>query len=410
MYDFDKVINRRETDSFKWNVKENELPMWVADMDFETAPEIVEAFRERLSLPVFGYGRLPDEWYDAYINWWKKRHGFEMQRDSLLFCSGVVPGITSVIRHFTAPGDEIIMLTPTYNHFYQCIEGNGRRVREVELDDSECQYRVNFERLEHALVNSGAKLMILCNPQNPTGTVWNKEDLNRIGELCADNHTVIISDEIHCDIITPGKEYVPFASVSDVCRENSITFIAPTKVFNLAGLQTAAAYAENSSITKRVRSVFERDELSMPNSFASAAAIAAFTKGEAWLAELNEYIYENKIIVRDFLKSELPQIRLVWGDGTYLLWLDCSSFDMDSRKLVSAIRKTTGLFLMPGSDYGRGGRNFLRMNIACPKSMLTDGLERLKKAVLYIHGKGRSASDEVNGLNDNLDLLDKKSE
>ena len=410
MYDFDKVINRRETDSFKWNVKENELPMWVADMDFEAAPDIVEAFRERLSLPVFGYGRLPDEWYDAYINWWKKRHRFEMKKNSLLFCSGVVPGITSVIRHFTAPGDEIIMLSPTYNHFYQCIEGNGRGVREVELDYSECQYRVNFERLEHTLTESGAKLMILCNPQNPTGTVWDKDDLNRIGELCAEHHTVVISDEIHCDIITPGKEYVPFASASDVCRENSTTFIAPTKAFNLAGLQTAAAYVENSSLKKRVKSAIERDELSMPNSFASTAAIAAFTKGEAWIAELNEYIYENKMIVRDFLNSELPQIKLVWGDGTYLLWLDCSSLDMDSRKLVSAIRKTTGLFLMPGSDYGRGGRNFLRMNIACPKSVLKDGLERLKKAVLYIHGKSGSAFNEGNDLNELPILLDKESE
>ena len=379
-------------------------------MDFEAAPEIVEAFRERLSLPVFGYGRLPDEWYDAYINWWKKRHRFDMKRDSLLFCSGVVPGITSVIRHFTAPGDEIIMLTPTYNHFYQCIEGNGRRVLEVELDYSGCQYRVNFDRLEHALAESGAKLMILCNPQNPTGTVLNKEDLNRIGELCAEHHTVVISDEIHCDIITPGKEYVPFASVSEACRENSITFIAPTKAFNLAGLQTAAAYTENSSLKKRVRSAIERDELSMPNSFAVTVVVAAFTKGEAWLAELNEYIYENKMIVRDFLKSELPQIRLVRGDGTYLLWLDCSSLDMDSRKLVSAIRKTTGLFLMPGSDYGKGGRDFLRMNIACPKSVLKDGLERLKKAVLYIHGKSGSAYDEGNDLNELLILLDKESE
>ena len=307
-----------------------------------------------------------------------------MKKDSLLFCSGVVPGITSVIRHFTSPGDEIIMLTPTYNHFYQCIEGNGRRVLEVELDYAGCQYKVNFERLENALADSGAKLMILCNPQNPTGTVWNNEDLDRIGELCAEHNTVVISDEIHCDIMTPGKEYVPFASVSDACRENSITFIAPTKAFNLAGLQTAAAYSENSSLKNRVRSAIERDEISMPNSFASSAAIAAFTKGEAWLAELNEYIYENKMIVRDFLKIELPQIKLVWGDGTYLLWLDCSSLDMDSRKLVSAIRKTTGLFLMAGRDYGRGGRYFLRMNVACPKSMLTDGLERLKNAILIL--------------------------
>ncbi len=384
MYDFDKVINRRGTDSFKWNVKENELPMWVADMDFEAAPEIVEAFRERLRLPVFGYGRLTGEWYDAYINWWKVRHRFEMKKDGLLFCSGVVPGITSVIRHFTAPGDEIIMLTPTYNHFYQCIEGNGRRVLEAELDYADCQYRVSFSGLENALQDSSAKLMILCNPQNPTGTVWNRDDLNRIGELCAQYHTLVISDEIHCDIITPGKEYVPFASVSDVCRDNSITFIAPTKAFNLAGLQTAAAYTQNSGLKKKVRASFERDELSMPDSFASAAAIAAFTKGEAWLKELNQYIHENKTIVRDYLKSELPQIKLVWGDGTYLLWLDCTSLDMESRKLVSALRRNTGLFVMPGSDYGRGGRNFVRMNVACPKAMLMDGLERLKNGIVML--------------------------
>lgn len=379
MYDFDKIIDRRGTDSFKWDIAENELPMWVADMDFAAAPEIVKAFAERLKHPVFGYGKLPDEWYEAYISWWKKRHHFEMRKDSLIFCLGVVPGITSVIRHFTVPGDNIVMLTPTYNHFYNCIEGNGGKVLEIEMDYDGQAYSIDFEKLENALKNSSANIMIISNPQNPTGNVWNKDDLERIGELCWKYGIVAISDEIHCDIMTPGIEYTPFAAVSDICRNNSITFIAPTKAFNLAGLQTAAAYAENCNLKNKLEKAIEKDEISMPNSFASIAAITAFTKGEAWLNELNEYIYQNKLIVKEYLKTEIPQIKLVWGDGTYLLWLDCSSVNMDSKRLAAEIRKTTGLYLMAGSHYGKGGKNFLRMNIACPKSMLFDGLERLKK-------------------------------
>ena len=378
MYDFDKIIDRRGTDSFKWDIAENELPMWVADMDFAAAPEIVEAFAERLKHPVFGYGKLPNEWYEAYISWWKKRHHFEMRKDNLIFCSGVVPGITSVIRHFTVPGDNIVMLTPTYNHFYNCIDGNGRKVLEVEMDYNGQAYSIDFEKLENALKNSSANIMIISNPQNPTGNVWNKDDLERIGELCWKYGIVVISDEIHCDIMTPGVEYTPFAAVSDICRNNSITFIAPTKAFNLAGLQTAAAYAENCNLKNKLEKAVEKDEISMPNSFASTATIAAFTKGEAWLNELNEYIYQNKLIVKEYLKTEIPQIKLVWGDGTYLLWLDCSSVNMDSKRLAAEIRKTTGLYLMAGSHYGKGGKNFLRMNIACPKLMLFDGLERLK--------------------------------
>ena len=252
MYDFDKIIDRRGTDSFKWDIAENELPMWVADMDFAAAPEIVEAFAERLKHPVFGYGKLPDEWYEAYISWWKKRHHFEMRKDNLIFCSGVVPGITSVIRHFTVPGDNIVMPTPTYNHFYNCIDGNGRKVLEVEMDYNGQAYSIDFEKLENALKNSSANIMIISNPQNPTGNVWNKDDLERIGELCWKYGIVVISDEIHCDIMTPGVEYTPFAAVSDICRNNSITFIAPTKAFNLAGLQTAAAYAENCNLKNKL--------------------------------------------------------------------------------------------------------------------------------------------------------------
>ncbi len=381
MYDFDQIIDRRNTDSIKWDIRDNELPMWVADMDFPAAPEIVEAFCDRLKLPIFGYSKLRDEWFDAYINWWKRFHGMDMNREHLMFCSGVVPAISSVIRHLTAPGDKIILLTPNYNHFYNCIKDNGRQVLEVELLYDRNSYSVNIEHLETAVSEPAVTMMIVCNPQNPTGTIWSSSDLQRIGELCRKHHVTVISDEIHCDIITPGKQYTPFASVSEINKNNSITCIAPTKAFNLAGLQTAALYIPNETIRNKVRSSIEKDEISMPNSFAAVAAIAAFTSGRKWLEELNEYIYKNKLIVKSYLQEEIPQIKLVWGDATYLLWLDCSALKMNSKDLAAQIRKNTGLYIMAGSYYGKGGDSFLRMNVACPKEILLNGLERLKNSV-----------------------------
>ena len=384
MYDFDSVINRRNTDSIKWNVKENELPMWVADMDFPAAPEIINALRDRLRFPVFGYGRPDDQWYDAYINWWKKYHGLEMKRQHLLFCSGVVPAISSIVRHLIEPGDKIVLLTPNYNHFYNCIRDNARLPLEVEMIFDGNRYSIDFYCLEKALSESSAKLMIICNPQNPTGTVWEKHELQKIGELCVKYDTLIVSDEIHCDIITPGMKYVPYSSVSELNRKNSITCIAPTKAFNLAGLHTSALYIPDDNLRKQTDAAINKDEIAMPNSFAAEAARAAFTKGRQWLDELNEYIYHNKQIVMKFLQTELPEIRLLWGDATYLLWLDCSALGMDSKMLSAQIRKCTGLYVMAGSYYGKGGEAFLRMNIACPQTLLLDGLLRLKKAVSVI--------------------------
>ena len=381
MYDFDSIIDRRSTDSFKWDVGENELPMWVADMDFAAAPEIVEAFFERLKHGIFGYCKLNDEWYDAYTEWWKRRHGLEMDRDGLIFASGVVPAILSVVKHLTSPGDRIIMLTPMYNHFYSCISENGRRIEEVELVYNGEGYSIDFDKLKAAMKDSDSHLMIFCNPQNPTGTIWSREEIYRIGELCRRYDITVISDEIHCDIITPGKEYVPFASVSENCRDISITCIAPTKAFNLAGLQSAALYVYQEELRKRVSFAVQRDELSMPNTFASAAAVAAFTKGEAWLSELNEYIYENKKAVNEYLNNELSGIKAGKGDATYLMWLDCTALDIGSRKLSKMIREKSGLYLMSGSHYGKGGNGFLRMNVACPRALLYDGLDRLKAAV-----------------------------
>lgn len=381
MYDFDTITDRRNTDSIKWDIEENELPMWVADMDFKAAPEIIEAFSERLKHPVFGYSMLHDEWYNAYINWWKDYHGIDISKEHLTFCAGVVPAVSSVIRHLTAPGDKVVLLTPNYNHFYNCIMNNDRQVSEVEMIYDSNGYHIDFESLENALSEPDTSMMIVCNPQNPTGNIWNSNDLKEIGEMCKKHNVMVVSDEIHCDIITPGKQYVPFASVSETNKNNSITCIAPTKAFNLAGLQTSALYIPNDDIRRKVHSSIDKDEISMPNSFAAAAAVAAFTKGRKWLDELNEYIYNNKLTVKSFLQKEIPQIKLVWGDATYLLWLDCTALKTESKELAVRIRKNTGLFVMAGSYYGKGGESFLRMNIACPEKLLLDGLERLKNGV-----------------------------
>ena len=380
-YDFNTVINRRNTNSLKWDVAEGELPMWVADMDFTTAPEVQAAIQKRASHGVFGYSVVPDEWYQAYITWWKKRHGFIIQKDWLVFCTGVVPAISSIVRKLTTPAENVLIQTPVYNIFFKSSLNNGRQVLENSLKYSNNQYEIDFEDLEQKLSDPQTSLMILCNPHNPVGKIWDKETLQRIGELCWDHHVVVLSDEIHCDLTDPGAEYIPFASVSDKCRENSITCIAPTKAFNLAGLQTAAVVIPNASLRHKVWRALNTDEVAEPNAFAVNAAIAAFTEGEAWLDDLRKYIFGNKTRTVDFVNENIPQIRVVPSNATYLLWLDCSSMEGFASEIAQHIRNKTGLYLSEGSQYGSGGDNFLRMNIACPRATLEDGLKRLREGI-----------------------------
>lgn len=379
-YNFDEPIDRRNTNSLKWDVFEGELPMWVADMDIRTAPEITEAIIKRAEHGVFGYSVLPEEWYDAYIGWWKNRHGIEYRKDELIFSTGVIPIISSCVRKLTTAGENVLIMTPVYNIFFNCIRNNGRNVSEFPLDYSDGEYSINWEKLEKALAEPQTSLMLLCDPHNPIGKIWDRETLARIGELAYDNGVIVISDEIHCDITDPGCGYVPFAAASEKCRENCVVCVAPTKAFNLAGLQTAAAIVPNARLRHKVWRALNTDEVAEPNAFAAGAAVAAFTKGGEWLDELRGYIYENKTLVREYLSENIPQIRLVPSQATYLLWLDCSELGVDSKKLAAFIRKKTGLFLSNGAQYGNGER-FLRMNIACPKQTVREGLERLKRAV-----------------------------
>jgi cystathionine beta-lyase len=379
MYDFDTPVDRQGTNSLKWDWKKNVLPMWVADMDFRTAPEITAAIAKRVEHGVFGYSGLPREWSDAYINWWDRRHHFKMEKKWLLFCIGVIPAISCSIRALSAPGDFVLVMSPVYNHFFNCIEENGRIALENRMIYADGSYSVDFADLEEKLKDPKCKLMILCNPHNPIGKIWDKETLGKIGDLCAANHVVVISDEIHCDLAVPGTEYIPFASVSDTCRDNSITALAPTKAFNLAGIHTAAVSIPNQQLRQAVKKEFSAVEVASVNAFAVQATITAFTEGENWLNELNAYLAENRRIVTEFLKEELPELTLVAGTATYLLWIDCRKVTEDSEAFADYLCEHAGVFFNAGGSYRGDGQYFLRLNSACPASVLKDGLNRLKE-------------------------------
>lgn len=381
-YGFDKLTDRRGWGSLKWDVPERELPMWVADMDFPTAPEVAAAISDRAAHGIFGYSVIPDEWYDAYIGWWKNRHGLVMNKDELIFCSGVIPAISSIIRRITCPAENVAILTPVYNIFYNCILNNGRRVLECPLTYKNGGYSIDLDELEKALALPQTTLLLMSNPHNPVGKIWERDTLMKIGELCEKYGVTVLSDEIHCDLTDPDKEYLPFASVSDDCRNISITCISPTKAFNLAGIQTSAVFISNKALYDRICRGFNNDEIAEPNAFAVQAAVAAFTKGEKWLDSLRDYLYENKKLTDAFVREELSGVRLVPSEATYLLWLDCTSICAKfGGGLAAFIREKTGLYLSAGEGYGKGGEGFLRLNIACPRVMLKDGLERLKKGI-----------------------------
>ncbi|MCC8150998.1 MAG: pyridoxal phosphate-dependent aminotransferase [Lachnospiraceae bacterium] len=382
-YDFDRIIDRRGTSSLKWEVSENELPMWVADMDFETAPAVREALRKTVDHGIFGYAILPDEWYSSIMRWWKERHGLIIEKEWLIFSTGVIPSISTCVRKLTSPAENVLVQTPVYNMFFNSIVNNGRNVLENPLiyDRETTSYRIDWEDLEEKLANPQTSMMILCNPHNPIGKIWDRETLARIGELCAAHRVTVISDEIHCDLTEPGCDYIPFASVSETCRDNSITCIAPTKAFNIAGLHSSAVIVPEKFLRHKVWRALNTDEAAEPNAFAAAASIAAFTEGGNWLDALRAYISGNRKLVGEFIAREIPQIRLIPSEATYLLWIDCTDVAGDEIDIASFIRKETGLFLSKGSAYGANGKGFLRMNIACPRSVVEDGLKRLKAGI-----------------------------
>ncbi|MDO4272052.1 MAG: MalY/PatB family protein [Eubacteriales bacterium] len=376
---FDEKIDRRNTGSMKWDVAENELPMWVADMDFQTAPEITESMIERAKHGVFGYTVLADEWYQAYQTWWKERHHFVIDREWLIFCTGVVPAISSIVRKVTTVGENVTVMTPVYNIFFNSILNNGRNVLESRLKYDGHGYQIDFDDLEEKLSDPQTTLLILCNPHNPVGKIWDRVTLEKIGVLCSKYHVLVLSDEIHCDLTKPGVDYTPFASVSENCRKNSITCVAPTKAFNLAGIQTAAVIVPDESLRHKVSRGLNTDEVAEPNVFAAIAPVAAFTRGGEWLDALQNYLWENRTFAENYIKREIQGVSAVPAQATYLLWLDCRNLIGSSTDLCRFIRRHSGLYLADGNEY-RNGKGFLRMNLACPREQVEDGLNRLKES------------------------------
>lgn len=383
-YNFDAVTNRRNTGSLKWDVAANEIPMWVADMDFQTAPAVIDAIKKKAELGIFGYNIIPDSWFEAIEDWWKNRHQFTIHKDWLIFTTGVIPAVTCAVKRMTNVGDNVVIQTPIYDIFFHSIENHGRHVLENKLsyDSEKLEYCIDFEDLEKKLAHPLTTLMILCNPHNPVGKIWSKEELAKIGELCKKYHVIVLSDEIHCDITDIGVEYTPFASVSEVCRDSSITCISATKAFNIAGLQTAAVFIPSEEIRNKMERGLNSDEVAEPNSFAIDAVVAAFTKGGEWLDSLREYIECNKQIVKEYLENNLPEIKHVPSQATYLLWLDMGNIVEDTDEICAFIRKETGLYLTAGGQYRGNGARFIRMNVACQKAVVESSLELFKKGIM----------------------------
>lgn len=381
MYDFDTVINRRNSNSLKWDIGENELAMWVADMDFKAAPEITDVLVKRASTGVFGYTIVPQEWTQAIQRWWARRHHFAMQSKWIIFCTGVIPAVTCAVKRMTNHGDNVVVQTPAYGTFFHSIENTGRHVLENPLQYDGTEYQMDWEDLEEKLARPTTTMMIFCNPQNPTGKIWSVEELQRIGELCEQYHVVVLSDEIHCDLTLPGCEYMPYAAASEKCANNSITCISTSKTFNLAGLQSAAVVIPDEAIREKMNRGLNSDEVAEPNAFAIDGVIAAYTQGEAWLDELREYIAANKKTVEQFIAQKLPKLHVIKAEATYLMWIDCGRITDDATEMGSFIRKETGLFLSDGEEFRGNGRQFLRMNVACPREQVMDALARLKKGV-----------------------------
>lgn len=377
-YDFESVIDRKGTNSLKWDFFDDDYPMWVADMDFKVAPAIENAIQKRASHPVYGYTVVPDSLFDAYIGWWKRRYDFEMSKEDMLYATGVMPSISSMIRCLTDVGDNILIQTPVYHVFFYVIEDNARNVLENELIYENGSYHIDFNDLDEKL--SDSKMMILCNPHNPIGKIWSESDLSKIGELCRKHGVILISDEIHCDLTDPGLKYNPFESL-----ENVIRCLSPSKSFNIAGFQSSIVHTKNPEVLAKIKTQMHVDNSDSCNVFATTAVTAAYDGSEEWLEELRQVLYENKQIVKEYLASELPVIKLVECDATYLLWLDCSALKVPSKVLSGFLRQNQGLFLSAGSDFGQNGDSFLRMNIACPKKLLMEGLGRLKAGVMALN-------------------------
>lgn len=376
-YDFDKTIDRRATNSYKWDsAPEGVLPMWVADMDFRTAPAIINALQKRVAHGIFGYTRVPDAYYDAVTSWFSRRHGWDIDREWIIYTSGVVPAVSAVIKALTVPGDKVIVQTPVYNCFFSSIRNNGCEIVSNPLRRTADTYEMDFDALERCAADPRTKVMLLCNPHNPAGRVWTPDELTRLGNICLRNGVTVVADEIHCELVYQGFKYTPFASLSDAFMHRSVTCVSPSKAFNIAGLQIANIVAFDNDLRSRIDKAININEVCDVNPFGVAATIAAYNEGEEWLNQLVDYLHGNYEAMAEFCRRELPEFPITRLEGTYLVWMDCSSLGMPSDALEHALLDDARLWLNAGTMYGAEGEGYMRWNIACPRSVMLDGLNR----------------------------------
>ncbi len=380
-FNFDEVINRKDTNSLKWDLQRVSYPMWVADMDFEVAPCIQDAMERIVNKKIYGYSLMDQDFYKSIQRWWLTRHGIGLDTSMMQFVSGVMPALKIIIERFSAPGEKVIIQTPVYHLFTQTIEECGRQVSINQLMYQDNEYFMDFIDLEKRMADPLTTIMVLCNPQNPTGTLWDKDSLARIGKLADKYGVLVVSDEIHADLVEPGFAYIPYARVNEVCRNNSITLVSASKAFNIAGLQSGCTITPNSSINNQLKTALRKTYITDPNIFAAQASIAAFEDGQAWLDACNAYVAENKKVVEEFLKESIPELTVTKGNATTLLWIDCRNFTENTDDMCDVLIRKEGLFVSKGSQFGPGGQGFIRMNIACPRQLLLEALLALRSGI-----------------------------
>ena len=387
IYDFDQVIDRSNTNSVKVDALEEVfgskdlIPLWVADMDFKSPPEITEALKQRVEHGIFGYVEPSEAYFNSIINWLNNKHNWSVDKKAISFVPGVVKGFAFAIDVFTDINDKIIIQPPVYPPFKGTTEGLNRQIVTNPLVFEDGQYRMDFDNLRE-VAKTGAKMLILCNPQNPSGRVWNKEELSELAEICFENEILVVSDEIHADLVLKGYKHVPFATVSEKAAQNNITLMAPSKTFNIAGIVSSFAVVENKDIRKKYFDFLHARQLNEGTIFGYLAAQYAYEYGEEWLNQATEYIQKNIDFVDDYLQKNIPQIKAIIPEASFLVWLDCRQLNLTQPELVNFFIQKAKLALNSGTMFGKGGEGFMRLNVGCPRITLEKALDNLKKALV----------------------------
>ena len=384
-YNFDEVVCRKHTDALKlealaprWG-RTDLLPMWVADMDLKTPPFIVEVMKKRMECEVFGYTAKPESWYEAIISWQARRHQWSITKEMISFVPGVVPALAMAVQAFTERGERVMIQQPVYNPFAQVVRNNHRELVNCPLELKDGQYHINFNMFEEKI--KGCKLFLFCHPHNPGGRVWTREELQRVATICAQNNVIVIADEIHADLTLPPYEHIPFATVSQEAAQNSVVFASPSKAFNMAGLATSYAVIANPTLRRRFENYVEGNELAGGNVFAFNTVVAAYTKGEEWLQQMLSYVQGNIDEVVAYIKEHIPQLKVIVPQASYLVFIDFSALHLSQKEIVALCTDKAHLALNDGSIYGEEGTGYMRINLACPRSVVKQALTQLKEAV-----------------------------